>query len=116
MATGRCSPALPARSPLRRAATKRRAVDETTGATDGAMNAEVETRSAHRSLRVLMIAAGISTSILYAVVGLISELQMFGDGSIFSYAVAAQDAWSFHWHNISGRMFTCLLYTSDAAD
>jgi len=53
-----------------------------------------------------MIAAGISTSILYAVVGLISELQMFGDGSIFSYAVAAQDAWSFHWHNISGRLFT----------
>ena len=53
-----------------------------------------------------MIAAGISTSILYVVVGLISELQMFGDGSIFSYAVAAQDAWSFHWHNISGRMFT----------
>ncbi|MFI4961848.1 MAG: hypothetical protein ACHP82_10415, partial [Hyphomicrobiales bacterium] len=53
-----------------------------------------------------MIAAGIVTSILCVVVGLISELQMFGDGSIFSYAVAAQDAWSFHWHNISGRMFT----------
>jgi hypothetical protein len=70
------------------------------------MNAEVETRSSHRSLRVLMIAAGISTSILYVIVGLISELQMFGDGSIFSYAVAAEDAWSFHWHNISGRMFT----------
>ena len=70
------------------------------------MNAEVETRSAHRSLRVLVIAAGIVTSILYVVVGLISELQMFGDGSIFSYAVAAQDAWSFHWHNISGRLFT----------
>src|SRR5665647_2952045 len=106
MPTVRCSPALLARSPLRRDATKRRTVDETAGATDGAMNAEVETRSAHRSLRALMIAAGISTSILYVVVGLISELQMFGDGSIFSYAVAAQDAWSFHWHNISGRLFT----------
>jgi hypothetical protein len=70
------------------------------------MNAEVETRSAYRSLRVLMIAAGIVTSILYVVVGLISELQLFGDGSIFSYAVAAQDAWSFHWHNISDRLFT----------
>ena len=70
------------------------------------MNVEVETRSAHRSLRVLMIAAGIVTSILYVVVGLISELQLFGDGSIFSYAVAAQDAWSFHWHNISDRVFT----------
>src|SRR5664279_1884672 len=105
MPTGRCSPALPARSPLRRDEMNRRAVDGMAGAADGAMNAEVETRSAHRSLRVLMIAAGISTSILYVVVGLIAELQMFGDGSIFSYAVAAQDAWSFHWHNISGRLF-----------
>jgi hypothetical protein len=76
------------------------------GATDGEMNDEIDTRSAHRSLRVLMIAAGISTSILYVVVGLASELQMFCDGSIFSYAVAAQDAWSFHWHSISGRLFT----------
>ncbi|HEY1473125.1 MAG TPA: hypothetical protein VGF53_03480 [Pseudolabrys sp.] len=70
------------------------------------MNAEVDTRLAHRSLRVLVIAAGIGTSIVFIVVGLSSELQMFGDGSIFSYAVAAQDAWSFHWHNISGRLFT----------
>ena len=69
------------------------------------MNAEVDTRSARRSLRMLAIAAGIGTSILFVVVGLIAELQMFGDGSIFSYAVAAQDAWSFHWHNISGRLF-----------
>jgi hypothetical protein len=70
------------------------------------MNADVETRSARRSLRILVIAAGISTSILYIVVGLIFELQMFGDGSIFSYSVAAQDAWLFHWHNISGRLFS----------
>src|SRR5674476_443449 len=106
MPTGRCSPALLARSPLRRDEMNRRAVDGMAGAADGAMNAEVETRSAHRSLRALMIAAGISTSILYVVVGLSSELQMFGDGSIFSYAVAAQDAWAFHWRNISGRLFT----------
>src|SRR5450759_2248870 len=83
MPTGRCSPSLPARSPLRRDEMNRRAVDGMAGAADGAMNAEVETRSAHRSLRALMIAAGISTSILYVVVGLISELQMFGDGLIF---------------------------------
>lgn len=69
------------------------------------MNTNVDTRSARRSLRILAIAAGIGTSILFVVVGLIAELQMFGDGSIFSYAVAAQDAWSFHWHNISGRLF-----------
>ncbi len=53
-----------------------------------------------------MIAAGIGTSIIYVAAGIFSELQMFGDGSIFSYAVAAESAWSFHWHNISGRMFT----------
>jgi hypothetical protein len=33
---------------------------------------------------------------------------MFGDGSIFSYGVAAREAWAFHWHNISGRVFTYL--------
>lgn len=70
------------------------------------MNGNAETRAARRSLRRLMIAAGIGASILFIVVGFWSELQMFGDGSIFSYAVAAQDAWSFHWHNISGRLFT----------
>ncbi len=70
------------------------------------MNSDAETRSARGSLRRLMIVAGIGTSILFIIVGLWSELQMFGDGSIFSYAVAAQDAWSFHWHNISGRLFT----------
>lgn len=31
---------------------------------------------------------------------------MYGDGSLFSYAIAAQQAWPFHWHNISGRLFT----------
>jgi hypothetical protein len=30
---------------------------------------------------------------------------MYGDGSIFAYAVAVQDAWAFHWHNIIGRVF-----------
>ena len=73
---------------------------------DSAMTAATETRSARRFLRVLIVAAGISTSILFIVVGVSSKLQMFGDGSIFSYAVAAQSAWSFHWHNISGRLFT----------
>lgn len=70
------------------------------------MTAEIETQTAWRSLRVLVIAAGIGTSIIFVVAGVSSELQMFGDGSIFSYAVAAESAWSFHWHNISGRLFT----------
>jgi len=70
------------------------------------MIADAHNRAARRSLRILAVVAGIGTSILFIVVGLSSELQMFGDGSIFSYAVAAQDAWAFHWHNISGRLFT----------
>lgn len=70
------------------------------------MKAEIETQSAWPLLRMLVIAAGIGTSIIFVVVGVLSELQMFGDGSIFSYAVAAESAWSFHWHNISGRLFT----------
>jgi hypothetical protein len=69
------------------------------------MNADSE-RVAHSPSRRLVIAAGIGTSILFVVVGASFDLQMFGDGSIFSYAVAAQDAWAFHWHNIPGRLFT----------
>jgi len=59
-----------------------------------------------RALRRLAIGAGICASILLMVVGVWCDLKMFGDGSIFSYAVAAQDAWAFHWHNIPGRLFT----------
>jgi hypothetical protein len=63
-------------------------------------------RQTNQLLRAFVIAAGIGAAILFILVGLSSELQMFGDGSIFSYAVAAQDAWGFHWHNISGRLFS----------
>jgi hypothetical protein len=69
------------------------------------MSAGVDT-AAWRRLRLLIVAAGISASLLFIIVGLATELQMFGDGSIFSYAVAAQEAWAFHWHNISGRLFS----------
>lgn len=61
-----------------------------------------------RRVNRLAIVAGITASVLFIVVGLTTRLQMFGDGSIFSYAVAAQDAWAFHWHNISGRLFVYL--------
>src|SRR6266478_3215729 len=59
-------------------------------------------------LRAFAIAAGICWSILFVVIGLRYELQMYADGSIFSYAIAVQDAWAFHWHNISGRLFVYL--------
>ena len=74
--------------------------------TDSAMTAESEIQPARRFFRVLVVAAGIGSSIIFVVAGVSFKLQMFGDGSIFSYAVAAQSAWSFHWHNISGRLFT----------
>ncbi len=37
------------------------------------------------------------------------ELELYGDGAMFSYAVAVQDVWAFHWHNISGRSSVFLL-------
>jgi hypothetical protein len=61
-----------------------------------------------RRVSRLAVVAGIGASVLFIAVGLATRLQMFGDGSIFSYAVAAQDAWAFHWHNISGRLFVYL--------
>jgi hypothetical protein len=65
-----------------------------------------ETHSARRVLRNFVVAAGLGTSLLFIIVGLAAELQTFGDGSFFSYAVAAEQAWAFHWHNISGRLFS----------
>ncbi len=61
-----------------------------------------------RPLRAIIVAGGLGASISFVIVGVLSRLQMYGDGSIFSYAVAARDAWAFHWHNISGRLFTYL--------
>jgi hypothetical protein len=55
-------------------------------------------------LRATAIACGIGWAILFVVVGTYGKLQEYGDGSIFSYAVAVQDAWAFHWHNNSSRL------------
>lgn len=59
-----------------------------------------------RSLRALAVAAGLGSAILFVVVGVSYQLQIYGDGSIFSYSVAVEDAWAFHSHNIPGRLFT----------
>ncbi len=60
-------------------------------------------------LRIFVIVAGLCWSATYIVVGLGYDLQLFGDGSVFSYAVAVQEAWAIHWHNISGRLFVYLV-------
>src|SRR5471032_1619920 len=65
-------------------------------------------------LRAFAIAAGICCSILFVVIGLCCQLQIFGDGAIFSYSVAVQDAWAFHWHNISGRLTVYLFCMAPA--
>lgn len=57
-----------------------------------------------KTLRAFAISAGVVCAILFPVIGLLYRLELYGDGSIFSYAVAVRDAWAFHWHNISGRI------------
>jgi hypothetical protein len=59
-------------------------------------------------LRRLLVTAGLTSSLLFIVVGLAFDLEMFGDGSIFSYSVAVADGWRIHWHNISCRVFVLL--------
>ena len=68
----------------------------------------VSSRSDVDVLRAFAIAAGICWSVLFVLIGLRYELQMYADGSIFSYAIAVRDAWAFHWHNISDRLFVYL--------
>src|SRR6516165_11183868 len=74
----------------------------------GAVWTDVAERSDVGVLRALAVTAGISWSIAFVVIGLRYDLQMYADGSIFAYSVAAQDAWAFHWHNIPGRLFVYL--------
>ena len=66
-------------------------------------------RSDRDVLRALVIGAGLCWSVAFVAVALCYELQLYADGAMFSYAVAVQDVWAFHWHNISGRMSVFLL-------
>src|SRR4051812_33398698 len=70
----------------------------------GVAGASGYARGASQNLRTLAMGAGIAASLLFVVIGVRHELQMYADGSLFSYAVAVQDAWAFHCHNISGRL------------
>jgi len=55
-------------------------------------------------LRTLVIGVGLCWSIAFVVFALHYELQLYADGAMFSYAVAVQDVWAFHWQNISPRV------------
>jgi hypothetical protein len=61
------------------------------------------------ALRLIAVVAGLGAALLFPIVGLRYQFQTYGDGSLFSYAVAAQEVWTFHWHNISGRTAVYLL-------
>ena len=64
---------------------------------------------ARRALRRFVVAAGLVAAALSVIVGLAFDLQTYGDGSIFSYAVATREVWAFHWHNIATRAATYAL-------
>ena len=66
------------------------------------------------TLRTVAISAGVGASILFVFLGLRFGLQMYADGSLFSYAVAVQDAWAFHCHNIAGRLSVYFLVVAPA--
>lgn len=70
--------------------------------------------SAAEVLRTFAIAAGFISASLFILIGVRYGLQMYADGSIFSYAVAVRDVWAFHWHNISGRASVYLLAMAPA--
>lgn len=57
----------------------------------------------------LSVTLGLAVASAMLVIGVVTRLQLYGDGSIFSYAIGVQDAWAFHWHNISGRVAVYLL-------
>src|SRR5258708_22046314 len=60
-------------------------------------------------LRALVVGTGLCWSAAFVFIALRFELQLYADGAMFSYAVAVQDVWAFHWHNISGRMSVFIL-------
>src|ERR1700756_1861732 len=64
-----------------------------------------EPRSDARLLRRLAMALGLGWSVLFVLVGVAFRLQLYGDGSIFSYSIAVEAGWGYHFHNIADRMF-----------
>jgi hypothetical protein len=66
------------------------------------------------SLRTVAVVAGLAWSVLFVTVGVATQLQLYGDGAIFSYAIVVEDAWAFHWHNIPGRAFVYVFASAPA--
>jgi hypothetical protein len=66
-------------------------------------------RSDSDVLRILVIGVGLCWSVGFVAIALWYRLELYADGAMFSYAVAVQDVWAFHWHNISGRLSVFVL-------
>lgn len=79
------------------------------GASGVVAHASTRAVQARELLRLLVRAAGAGWALAFIAVGVSAELQLYADGSLFSYAVAAESGWAFHWHNISGRVLVYLL-------
>ncbi len=62
-------------------------------------------RPTGRRLRAVAIALGLSWSLLFVLIGVGYRLQLYGDGSIFSYSVAVRAGWAYHFRDIADRLF-----------
>lgn len=81
--------------------------------TSGQSNVDTATRlqtmqAGSVGLRLFSVGLGLCWGVISVMLAMRYELHLYGDGSLFAYAIAAQDAWGFHWHNISGRVFVYL--------
>ena len=45
---------------------------------------------------ISIIGAGLCWSVAFPVIALFYQLELYGDGAMFSYAVAVRDVWAFH--------------------
>lgn len=72
------------------------------------MSVSTPDRDAHPP-RSLIVGIGLCWSASFLAIALYSQLELYGDGAMFSYAIAVRDVWAFHWHNISGRTSVFLL-------
>ncbi len=81
--------------------------------TSGRSNLDTATRlhvvqAGSVGLRLFSVGLGLCWGVVFVMLAMRYELHLYGDGSLFAYAIAVQDAWAFHWHNISGRAFVYL--------
>ena len=81
---------------------------ELTGSPAVPAGADRQVSSDSPRLRAVVIAAAFLWAVAFIVVGVWYRLEMYGDGSIFSYSVAVRAGWAFHFHNISDRLFVYL--------